>query len=135
MFIARASRHDKQEVKELLSENGCPSDNADRGTVLIARAGPVVGCVRLDEVAGGQVVVDDLVVRQERRHRGLGKQLLQAAMNTKGGTLYLRCTADEKGFFAQFGFAEARFEDLPEAVQSYMNENADAPGETYVKAR
>ncbi|MDQ3986094.1 MAG: GNAT family N-acetyltransferase [Actinomycetota bacterium] len=107
----------------------------DRGTMLIARSGPVVGCVRLDEVETRQVVVDDLVVKQEKRGQGLGTQLLQAAMNNKGGTLYLRCTASETKFFGRLGFTEVRSDDLPEAIRNYMNENADAPGDTYLKAR
>ena len=127
MFIARASRHDKGDVKELIEAQGWDSTHVDEGTTLIAREGAVTGCVRLVEVEPQTVVIDDFVVREDKRGQGLGRQLMQAAMNNRGGTLYLCCHDDVLAFYEKLGFSQMPFEDLPESVQSYFERVDDHP--------
>lgn len=127
MFITRASRHDKDEVKGLLQSAEFDTDRVDKGTILIARSGAVVGCVRLEEMEPQTVVVDDLVVAETHRGQGIGSQLVRAAMNNRGGTLYLSCHEDARQFYPRFGFAEVDYEDLPESVQTYMRETDTYP--------
>ena len=127
MFIARASRHDKGDVRELIEAEGWDTDHLDEGTTLIAREGAVTGCVRLIEVEPQKVVIDDFLVRKDKRGQGLGRQLMQAAMNNRGGTLYLCCHDDVIAFYEKLGFAQMPFEELPDSVQSYFKRVDDYP--------
>ena len=127
MFIARASRHDKGDIRELIEAQGWDTDHLDEGTTLIAREGAVTGCVRLIEVEPQTVVIDDFIVREDKRGQGLGRQLMQAAMNNRGGTLYLCCHDDVIAFYEKLGFSQMPFEELPDSVQSYFKRVDDYP--------
>ena len=120
MFIARASRHDKDDVRALIEAQGWDADHVDEGTTLIAREGAVTGCVRLIEVEPQTVVLDDFLVREDKRGQGLGRRLMQAAMNNRGGTLYLSCHDDVISFYEKLGFAQVAYEELPQAVKDYF---------------
>ena len=121
MFITRATRHDRDDVRELIEAQGWDPEHLNEGTTLIARDGPVAGCVRLIEVAPQTVVIDDLLVREDKRGQGVGAQLMKAAMNNRGGTLYLVCHEDVIPFYERFDFTRTTFEDLPEPVKDYLN--------------
>jgi N-acetylglutamate synthase-like GNAT family acetyltransferase len=136
VFIARASRHDKADVKDLLEQHGLKDPDLSGGTTLIAREGVVAGCVRLIEVEPNKVVVDDFLVKEDRRGQGIGKGLMQAAMNNKGGTLYLATPVEYESFFEGFGFTEVAVGDLPESVRSYFDGAALPEGDIrYLTAR
>lgn len=125
MFITRATRHDLSDVEELLRSQQWKHGDLKKGRTFVAREGAVIGCVRLIEVAPNAVIVDDMVVREERRGRGIGKQLMQAAMNSRGGKLYLCCHADQVPFYRLFDFNEVPAETLPEPVADYFDESGD----------
>ncbi len=127
MFISRASRHDRDDVKELIEDQGWDTSNVAEGTTLIARAGAVAGCVRLVEVEQRRVVLDDFVVREDQRGQGLGRRLMEAAMNNRGGTLYLCCHDDVLGFYEKLGFSQLTYEDLPQTVKNYFERVGDYP--------
>jgi N-acetylglutamate synthase-like GNAT family acetyltransferase len=127
MFIARASRHDRDDVRELIEAQGWDASHIAEGTTLIARSGAVAGCVRLVEVEPQKVVVDDFVVREENRGQGIGRRLMEAAMNNRGGTVYLCCHDDVLDFYAKFGFTQLDFEELPQSVQAYLARVGDHP--------
>ena len=127
MFISRASRHDRDDIRELIEAQGWDASNLTEGTTLIARAGAVAGCVRLVEVEPRQVVLDDVVVREDQRGKGLGRQLIQAAMNNRGGTLYLCCHDDVFGFYEKLGFTQLDYDELPQPVKDYFKRVGDYP--------
>ncbi len=127
MFISRASRHDRDDVKELLEAHGWKTDHLTEGTTLIAREGAVTGCIRLVEVEPQKVVLDDFLVQKDRRGQGLGRQLMQAAMNNRGGTLYLCCHDDVIAFYEKFGFEPMPYEELPASVRDYFERVGDYP--------
>ncbi len=127
MFVTRATRHDKADLKELLDGHGWGDSNLDEGMAFIARDGLVVGCVRLIEVAPQTVVVDDVLVKEGRRGEGIGRQMMQAAMNARGGTLYLCCHEDRLRFYSHFGFEQIGIEQAPEAVVDYWKKVEDYP--------
>lgn len=127
MFIQRASRHDRDDVKELIEGQGWDSSNVAEGTTLIARAGAIAGCVRLVEVETRQVVLDDFIVREDQRGDGLGRRLMEAAMANRGGTLYVCCHDDVVGFYEKLGFAKVPYEELPQPVQQYYEKVGDYP--------
>ena len=113
------------DVRELLAEQGWEDSDPTKGTTFVAKAGKIVGMVRLIEVAPQTVVVDDVLVREERRCEGIGKQLMQAAMNSRGGTLYLCCHDDAIAFYKGFGFSQVSPDTLPEPVSNYLSETGD----------
>ena len=129
MFISRASRHDKGDIKALLDAHGWRDANLDRGVVFFAREGPVTGCVQLVEVAPQKVVVDNVLVREEYRGQGTGRRLMQTAMNSRGGTLYLCCHPEVLGFYGGLGFDELSFEDLPKEAQAHFRAEGAWPTE------
>ena len=88
MFITRATRHDKDDIQELLSTQGRTDSDLSEGVTYFARDGGVIGCVRLIEVEPQTVVVDDVLVAEARRGQGIGRELMKAAMNALGGKLY-----------------------------------------------
>lgn len=127
MLVTRATRHDKDDLKELLESHGWGDVNVDEGTAFIARDGKVVGCVRLVEVEPQTVVVDDVLVQEDRRGEGIGRRIMQTAMNSRGGTMYLCCHEERLRFYEHFGFKEISVEDAPESVVSYWRKVDDYP--------
>lgn len=127
MFITRATRHDKADVKELLAAHGWGDSSIDAGTIFMARDGVVVGCVKLVEVAPQTLVVDDMLVRDGRRRAGIGTDLMRAAMNSRGGTLWLCCHDEQVPFYERFGFALRPEAELPGPVVSYLESVGDMP--------
>lgn len=128
MFITRATRHDKNDIFELL--RGWDDEvNLDEGKAFIARDGKVIGCVRVVEVEPQTVVVDSVYVQEDRRGNGIGTQVMQAAMNSQGGTLFLCCHADRIAFYERLGFRRLAdgFDDAPPSVQSYWRKVDDYP--------
>jgi predicted N-acetyltransferase YhbS len=126
-FITRATRHDKDDRVALFESQKWDDPIIDRGVSFIARDGAVVGNVTLVEVEPQTVVVEDVLVADTHRGQGIGRQMIQAAMNSRGGTLYLCCHSDRLAFYGHFGFAEVPFEELPESVQAFMRSTDAAP--------
>lgn len=127
MFVTRATRHDKEDVLALLATNGWADSNIDRGKIWIARDGKVVGMVHLVEVAPQTVIVDNMLVREDRRGEGIGRRVLEAAMMGMGGTLYLCCHPEQLGFYGKFGFVEVAPDALLQPVADYFAEEGDLP--------
>lgn len=123
MFVTRATRHDKEDIRALLLENEWEDDKLDTGTAFIARDGAIVGTVRLIEVEPQSVIVEDVLVKEGRRREGIGSRLMEAAMSARGGTLYLCCHDDAIPFYERFGFAQVAFDEQPETVQEFMRED------------
>ncbi|MEA2498940.1 MAG: Acetyltransferase domain [Actinomycetota bacterium] len=125
MFVTRSTRHDKADVQELWDASGYGDSDVNEGKIFIARDGAVVGTVRMIEVAPQLVVIDDVVVREDRREQGIGRRLMQTALNSIGGKLYLCCHEDKKTFYGHFGFAEIPKGDLPTPVAEYLSKTGD----------
>jgi N-acetylglutamate synthase-like GNAT family acetyltransferase len=126
MFITRATRHDRPDIQKFLEAHGWEAD-LTKGATFFARDGGVVGSIRLIEVEPRVVVVDDVVVDAGRRGEGIGRALLQAAMNSRGGTLYLSCHDEHIGFYEKFGFALVEEAELPDPVAAYLRDAGDLP--------
>ncbi len=129
MFITRATRHDREDIRELLSTNEWGEDADLEGKAYIARDGKVIGVVRAVEVEPQTVVIDSVLVLEERRGKGIGAQLMQAAMSSQGGKLYLCCHEERMPFYERLGFSllPKGFEDAPESVQAYWRKVDDYP--------
>ena len=125
MFVTRATRHDHGDMKELLETEGWGDSEITRGKSWIARDGKIVGMVRLIEVAPQTVVLDDVLVREDRRGEGIAQRLMEAAMMGMGGALYLCCHPEHIDFYAKFGFVEVAPSSLLEPVSNYFDEQGD----------
>jgi N-acetylglutamate synthase-like GNAT family acetyltransferase len=121
VFVTRATRHDASDISDLLAAHDWGVEEPSSGTFFVAREGAVVGCVRVWEVAPQTLVVRDVMVASERRGEGIGAQLMQTAMNSRGGTLYLRCGEQVAPFFERLGFAPLGPSELPEAVVAHFD--------------
>jgi len=136
MFISRATRHDLSDIEDLLQRHDWKVSDLKAGTFFFAREGAVIGCIRFIEVAPQTVIVQDMVVDAERRGQGVGEQLMKAAMNSRGGTLYLRCYDDLTAYYARFGFEATPQDNLPEPVTTFFDSAGPLDGEAhYLKAR
>jgi N-acetylglutamate synthase-like GNAT family acetyltransferase len=134
VFITRASRHDRDEIVSFLESQGRPGDGGSKGTVFFAREGSIVGAVRLVEVAPQALVIDEMVVDQARRRQGIGTNLMQAAMNSRGGTLYVSTDPAYAAFFNRLGFEEVAG-DAPEPVATHLASSPEDPDAVVMRAR
>ena len=66
MFVTRAGRHDKADLKEFIEARRGGELDLSEGTAMIAREGSIVGCIRLIEVEPGVLVYDDVLVAEGR---------------------------------------------------------------------
>jgi N-acetylglutamate synthase-like GNAT family acetyltransferase len=140
VFITRATRREYAEVTEFLTEHERGDADLTDGVTFIAREGAVLGCVSVVEVEPRTLVVDNVLVHAERRGEGVGKRLMETALNSRGGTLYLACHDDVIPFYAKIGFAVVSLEDAPPAVVDYWAKVGDIPSDPhhvhyYMKAR
>lgn len=128
MFITRATRHDQADRLSFFEAHEWDHHTGPLKEIpFIARDGGIVGNVSLLEVDPQTLIVEDVLVHKERRKEGIGRRLMQAAMNSRGGKLFLCCHSDTLGFYSKFGFTEVPFEDLPERIQQFMIEDDAAP--------
>lgn len=125
MFVTRATRHDHADMRDLLEAQGWGDSDITKGKSWIARDGRIVGMVRLIEVAPQTVVVDDMLVREDRRGEGIARRVLEAAMMGLGGTLFLCAHEEHVPFYEKFGFRQISADTLLEPVANYFDETGD----------
>ena len=127
MLVTRATRRDLTDLQEFYAVEKWDDPILDRGVGFIARQGPIVGSVRLIEIDSSTLVLEDVLVASGRRREGVGTQLLQAAMNSRGGTMYVCCHDDVVDYYRRFGFEVVPFQGSPAEVQSHYRATGDAP--------
>lgn len=127
MFITRATRHDAIDIEQFYKACEWEDPILDRGVSFIARDGGIVGALRLIELEPNLLAIEDVLVREDRRGAGIGAQLMGAAMNSRGGTLYLCCHPERLRFYGDLGFSEVPYEDLPSPVKTFMESTDGAP--------
>lgn len=127
MFITRGTRHDKADIEEFYKRHDWADANVDGGVVFVARDGAIVAALRLIEVAPNVVVVDHVLVEKDRRGAGVGTSLMGAAMNSRGGRLFLSCHEPRIPFYERLGFRVLPAEDCPESAVGYWTEVGDIP--------
>lgn len=129
MFITRATRHDRDDLRDFYAREHGGSGPVDvaSGTVFMARDGGIVGALRLIEIDPKTVVVDDVLVAEARRGAGIGAQVMQAAMNSRGGTLFLCCHDERLRFYRDLGFDEVDPDTMPDDVLAYFKQVGDYP--------
>ena len=135
MFVTRAGRHDRADLKEFIEARRGGEVDISEGTAMIAREGSIVGCIRLIEVESGTLVYEDVLVA-EGRDEAVAKQLIQAAMNNQGGTIFTAVPTAQTHLLSSFGFAPIDRAEAPEPVAEYWSSRHGAhEGLVYLKAR
>ena len=127
MFITRATRHDRDDIEKFFAAHEWDDPYLDKGVALVARDGEIVGNVRLIEVEPNVVVIEDVLVKHDRRGQGIGAQLIQAAMNSRGGKLFLCCHRERRAFYERLGFAEVTYEEMPGSARAHFEADGSAP--------
>lgn len=126
MFITRATRHDEGDLEAFYKEHEWEmSEGKAKG--FLARDGSIVGALRLFEIESDKVIVEDVLVRDGRRGQGIGAQLMNAAMMSRGGTLFICCHPERIAFYERLGFTEKSFEDLPVTIREWYIKDGGAP--------
>jgi N-acetylglutamate synthase-like GNAT family acetyltransferase len=127
MLITRATRHDNDDLEVFYSKNEWEDPHLADGVAFVAREGSIAGALTVIEIDPQTIVIEDVLVAPERRGKGLGAQLLQTAMNSRGGTVFLCCHSERLGFYGRLGFKDVPFDQLPEGVQGFMRDNDAYP--------
>ena len=127
MMITRANRRDVADLEEFFEAEEWEDPVLDKGIAFIARAGKIIGNVRLIEVEPNVLVIEDVLVASDRRGEGLGTQLMQAAMNSRGGKLYLACHEERLAWYGRLGFTQIPYEEQPEPVKQFYVDAKSAP--------
>ena len=134
MFVTRAGRHDRSDLKEFIEARRGGEVDISEGNAMIAREGSIVGCIRLIEVVSNTLVYDDVLIA-DGRDEAVAEQLIQAAMNNKGGTIFTAVPVAETDRFSSFGFAPIDRADAPEPVAEYWSSRGPSEGLVHLKAR
>ncbi|MGH2828478.1 MAG: hypothetical protein ACRDKF_16075 [Actinomycetota bacterium] len=135
MFVTRAGRHDKADLKDFIERLSGAETDIGQGTAMIAREGVIIGCIRLIEVEPNTLVFDDVLVA-EGRDQAIAKQLIQAALNNQGGTVFTRVPGRAAALFDDFGFTAIDPGEAPAGVIAYWDSRSgSAESPTHLKAR
>nr|WP_314876073.1 GNAT family N-acetyltransferase [uncultured Pseudomonas sp.] len=87
--------------------------SAAGGELWVARAGAIIAGMSLSTVGHGQWLTG-LLVDPQWRGRGIAGQLVEAALVTASGPVWLFCYPDLLPFYQRLGFGPAH--DLPQAL-------------------
>ena len=135
MFVTRAGRHDKADLQDFIAKESGAEVDVGEGTAMIAREGVIIGCIRLIEVEPNTLVFDNVLVA-EGRDASIAKQLVQAALNNKGGTVYTRVDPGMATLFGDLGFAPLERAEAPGPVTDYWDSRpAPCENPAHLKAR
>lgn len=97
--------------------------HVDDYQLIRAADGSVLGCVALDEYSPSLVELVSLAVLPKAQHRGLGKQLIEAAaqLARKRGYPEVFSVSLADRLFLQMGFEHSSLDKYPEKVARYAS--------------
>jgi len=110
-----ARQEDQSTIRSLVRAAGLNPFGLDwpHFTLAVDAAGEVVGCVQLKPHKDGSTELASLLVVEGWRGRGLGRVLIEAAMDAHDGTLYLMCRPQMEALYRKFGFTPVHEEEMP----------------------
>ncbi len=127
VVIGAARDADADAILALHREAGW-STSVVYGDVLVSRQGDaVVGVVHVVAFPPRDVLVGAMVVRQDRRGRGIGADLMRAAMAAAPGTWWLECRHERIAFYRRLGFDLVDEGAVPRDVRSTVGEHPSRP--------
>jgi amino-acid N-acetyltransferase len=137
MTIDAAADDDLLEVHRLLERHKLPLAGVDEHvqTMLVARDGErIVGTAAL-ELYDDAALLRSVAVEPMRRGRGLGRQLIEAALSLAqrhGATTVFLLTTTAERYFPRFGFETIARADVPASVQSSIEFRGACPASAIV---
>lgn len=138
--ILPATPADVGPLVDLVRGAGLPLDGltAALATAVVARDGDeVVGCAAL-ELYGGDALLRSVVVAAERRGRGLGERLTEAALalaRARGAHRIYLLTETAEGFFPRFGFRRIAREEITGPVRQSVEFRSACPATAVAMVR
>jgi amino-acid N-acetyltransferase len=135
--INHAEVDDFDAVCDLLQQHHLPLDGVREhlATTVVARdAREIVGSAAL-EVYGDGALLRSVAVARGREHRGLGRELTEAALRLAQDlhvpAVFLLTTTAEQ-YFPRFGFARINRSEVPESVQASVEFTSACPSSATV---
>mgnify|MGYP001249421644 FL=1 len=112
--VRPAGAEDLPAIEELVAlVDGDGEDLQESQFVVVEdEAGSILGCARLRPYRGFRELAS-VAVRDGRRARGVGWEMVTTLSGRYQGPLYLVCEDREVGFFRRFGFVLIAPEDAP----------------------
>jgi predicted N-acetyltransferase YhbS len=126
--IGRAAPEELPAIDALMRSHEWEEKDLEEGEAFVARDnGEVIGVVRVIEVAPRMFVIDDVLMHRDRRGRGVGADLMRAAMGDRSGDFYLVCHDERVPFYSRLGFTPIEDADYPGPALEYAYRIEDLP--------
>lgn len=140
-IIRRATTRDLSQILELLAAASLPTVGVAEslsGFWIAASDGAVAGAAGVELCGERYALLRSIVVREDRRDRGLGARLVDraiAAAESEGvEELYLLTTTAER-YFPNFGFARVERADVPSPIRDTAEFSSACPASATVMRR
>jgi len=130
--LSDATAADHGEVLELLQAVGLGTEGIPddlRGFVVAREAGALIGVAGI-EAHGGSALLRSVAVRPERRSSGIGRRLVEAALDrgfAAGARDIVLLTKDADGWFSRMGFERIARADAPAGVRQSVQFTGACP--------
>lgn len=112
--IRPAVEADGATIRSMVREARLVPTNLHWSRFLVAEEGElIVGIQQVKVHKGGTREVASRAVRPQFRRRGIGTELMRAALARKSGPLYLRCNEKWARYYERFGFRRVEPTGLP----------------------
>jgi GNAT superfamily N-acetyltransferase len=98
------------------------------GDVLVSREGDdVVAAIHLVSFPPHDVLVGAMVVRANRRGRGIGAELMRSAMASTQGVWWLECRRERVAFYRRLGFGLVDEAAVPPDIRATIGVHPSRP--------
>lgn len=123
--ISRAKPLDDDAILRLHREAGWADSRVD-GEVWVARQeGELVGSLQFVDLAPELLLITAMVIREDRRGRGIGRKLLAEVLRTRSADWWLECRRERIRFYSGLGFGLVDRTDVPSSVLGCIAPRSD----------
>ena len=123
-----AVSEDRSAIEAVLRSNDWDIDELGEGEIFVARDdSEVIGVAHGAEVAAATFYIAAVVVREDRRGKGIGGEMMRALMAAHPGISFLACHDNRVAFYRRLGYELVEESDLPIEAREYAYRVADLP--------